>query len=144
MNPSKVKALGLLTQQRDAIAALKRTSRKSPDFDKWRQLTRTIFANRYGQEPPQLAHFERISYGLMAFSSSTPESALHRAYPDGLDTAEAQLEALLAEVTTFWPDVIQQEPKVRPTTLQQFSRALTHSQDNCNLNTQEKNVEYHG
>jgi hypothetical protein len=104
MKPPKTKALTLLTQQRDAIAALKRTSRESPDFDKWWQLTRTIVANLYGQESPQLSHFEGISYGLLAFSSSTPDSAWHKAYLDGLDNAEAQLEALVAEVTTFWPD----------------------------------------
>ena len=98
MKPAKAKALSLLKQQLEPIPKLKSSRRDSPDFDKWWQMTRTVIANLFGQESPQLANFADISYSLMAFTSSTPDGAWQRAYVSGLETAEAQLEALISEV----------------------------------------------
>lgn len=106
MKPAKAKALSLLKQQLEPIPKLKSSRRDSPDFDKWWQMTRTVIANLFGQESPQLANFADISYSLMAFTSSTPDGTWQRAYVSGLETAEAQLEALISEVTNFWPDEI--------------------------------------
>jgi hypothetical protein len=103
MKPGKAKALTLLKQQLEPIAKLK-TSPRDPEFDKWWEMTRTIIANLFGHESLQLANFAYISYIPKFYSSSTPESAWHRVHVSGLETAEAQLEALISEVTNFWSD----------------------------------------
>ncbi|MBI1743284.1 hypothetical protein HYR54_09515 [Candidatus Acetothermia bacterium] len=67
-------------------------------------MTRTIIANLFGQNSVQLASFVDISYSLSGFCNEPPDSAWQQAYVSGFETAEAQLEALLTEVTTFWSD----------------------------------------
>lgn len=96
MRPTKTKALELLAQQRDKIADVRKVKSDSPEFAKWWNLTQTIISNIFGQESPQELRFGQIEYGLLAFSSNTPESSWHRAYLQGLDSGEAQLEALTA------------------------------------------------
>lgn len=101
----KIQAISLLEEQLKGVAPLKNKRRDSPDFDKWWQKTKTIIANLFGAPSDQLKEFTSISYSLMAFSSSTPDSAFHRAYLSGLETAEAYLEAKIHEIKEFWVDI---------------------------------------
>jgi hypothetical protein len=79
----KDKSLALLREQIEPIAELKRTHHDDPAFDKWWQKTRAILSNVFGQDSHQLEQFAGIQYGLMMFSSGTPDSSWQRAYVDG-------------------------------------------------------------
>jgi hypothetical protein len=102
--PPRDKAIALLKQQHTAIERLRGVHHDSPEFSKWWQLTRTIITNLFGQDSPQITNFTSIDYSLMMCTSDTPDSAWQNAYVDGLNSADAQLLALLAEVETFWPE----------------------------------------
>jgi len=102
MEVPKDKARELLSAQIGPIKQLRQQRRGSIDFDKWWTRSKSIISNLFGENSPQLKDFCQISYSLSYFSSGTPDSSFQKAYVDGLDTAEAQLEALIAEVETFW------------------------------------------
>lgn len=95
----------MLKEQLRPIPQLKNLSRDSAEFAKWQQLTKSVIANVFGQDSPQRRNFDSISYHLSYVSSATPDSAYQRAYVGGLEDGEAQLEALIAEIQNFWPDV---------------------------------------
>jgi len=110
----KDKSLGLLREQLNAIGELKRVHHDDPAFDKWWQKTRSIVSNIFGQDSHQLEQFVGIQYGLMAFTSDTPDSSWQQAYVDGLNNAEAHLEALIAEIENFWQDEAVKSPLATP------------------------------
>jgi hypothetical protein len=104
MKPPKAKAIALLSQQLAPIPDLKSESRKASGFVKWKELTQTILANLFGQESPQLKNFLAVNYAPRVTTSEMLESDYQQYHVQGLKTAEAQLEAAVAEVTTFWHD----------------------------------------
>lgn len=100
----KDKARELLTGQLEPIQRLRQQKRGSIDFDKWWTRTKSIISNLFGDDSPQLKDFCQISYSLGMFTSDTPDSYFQAAYVEGLGTAQAQLEALVGEVETFWEE----------------------------------------
>ncbi len=104
MGVPKDKARELLTSQIGPIKQLRQQRRGSIDFDKWRTRSKSIISNLFGDDSPQLKDFCQISYSLSFIISGTPDSDFQKAYLEGLDTSEAQLEALVAEVESFWQD----------------------------------------
>jgi hypothetical protein len=100
----KEKALSLLEEQIKPIAHLKVLDRNNSDFNGWWQKTRMILANVFGQDSLQVTSFLDIDYSLRVITNRTPPSAWQDAYVNGLQSAEALLDAQMAEVKMFWDD----------------------------------------
>ena len=98
----KNKAIALLKEQLIAVVPLKSKKRDSQEFDKWYQKTNSTVSNIFGPSSQQTKEFKSISFSLMMFSSSTPDSSFHQAFLDGLDSSEAYLEAKIHEIKEFW------------------------------------------
>jgi hypothetical protein len=75
------------------------------DFHAWREQSRVALRAAYGEGDRALERFDGISYGLMAFSESTPQSAWDRAQRVGVEKALAQLHAALIDVESEEADV---------------------------------------
>ena len=102
--PTKAKAIERLGRALDEIPALKKLPRgnSSPEFEKWRRNTQIAITNTFGDESRHIQDFNNISYSLMAFSTSTPDSAFHRAYLSGLESAAPVLESMIEEIEEYW------------------------------------------
>lgn len=104
MKIAKAKAIELLRQQLAEAPRIKALHHGHAEVGKWREKTRCILGNLCGEDSSQLARFDGIRYSLMMWSESTPDSAWQRAYVGGMEDAEAQLEATVSEVESFWAD----------------------------------------
>lgn len=101
---NKVKAIRLLTEQKDFIQQLRSYRSDTPEFGKWWHKTSTILSNLFGEGTQQVKSFSEISYSLGFFTSDTPNSAFKKAYLEGLDAAEGLLEAKIHEIAEFWDE----------------------------------------
>jgi len=64
-------------------------SGKPGDFNLWREKTDVVLRNVLGEANPLYVRFGGISYGLIAFSVDTPQSAWDRARETGVREAIA-------------------------------------------------------
>jgi predicted nucleotide-binding protein len=93
-----------LTKARDAIAPLKSIRRGSPEFDKWHRNTEVAIANTFGENARHVKDFKDIHFGLIAWSTGTPDSAWDEAYQGGLGRSESVLQSMVEEVEEYWDD----------------------------------------
>lgn len=87
------KAVELLKAQLTAIPDLKGESPDSPDFKEWREKTRLVITRLPHQYSCEVKRFECIPYLTRSFSAGKDEC--DRVYVQGLESAEAQLNALI-------------------------------------------------
>jgi hypothetical protein len=65
------------------------------DFKGWRERTTATVRTVLGADHPALKELEGVGYGLIMFSSSTPDSAWDQAQEEGVQTAIAILEGAI-------------------------------------------------
>ena len=109
---NKTDALAKLQKQIDDIEPLKRKERFSPDFKKWYRDTEIVIEKIFGKGTRHGTDFTGIRYSMMAYSTSTPDSAFTRAFIEGLDDARSVLESLIREVNEYWEDDSQAPKRV--------------------------------
>lgn len=98
---NRAQAITFLEQQRDAATALMSRSDSDAVFKKWRRDTQVVIEQIFGKEARNLRDFDKIGYGLVAFTSSTPPHEFQAAHRRGLANAVAMLESMMDEVRTF-------------------------------------------
>lgn len=101
--PEKAKAIERLQKVLDTIPELKKLSRGSPEFTKWRRDVEVVINNTFGDEKHQ-ADFGKISFSLRVLTSGTPESKFQEAYLRGLASAESVLQSMVDEIEEYWED----------------------------------------
>ena len=94
------RAIEILERQRAAIDGL-RSSRRSQEFTKWQRDTEVAVQKIFGADSRHSADFSGIRYSLMVMTNSTPDSAFHEAYLDGLDTAKSILSSMIDEIREY-------------------------------------------
>ncbi|MFT4254898.1 MAG: hypothetical protein QM608_20740 [Caulobacter sp.] len=97
---NKTQAITLLEQQRDAVQGLGAKGDSSTEFKQWRRDTQVAIERIFGQTR-NIKDFDDIRYGLIAFTSSTPDHQFRAAYQRGLATAVAVLNSMIDEIETF-------------------------------------------
>lgn len=98
---NKAQAIALLEQQRDVTETLGNADDSRPEFKKWRRDTQIVIERIFGKETRNLKDFDDLRYGLIAFTSSTPDREFHAAYRRGLASAAAVLNSMIDEIKTF-------------------------------------------
>ena len=116
--PTKAEAMRRLQEALDKIPELKRSERKSPEFDKWHRNTRIAIENVFGAESNHVEEFTKIHYypiisGLVLITDSTPDyktrnRELQEYYVRGLGRAATLLESMIEEVKEYWKDETQE------------------------------------
>lgn len=100
----KSEAIERLESLKERAGQLEGLRRGSQDFKKWHRDTEVAIERIFGEGTRHSKDFKDIRYSLMAFSSSTPDSAFDDAYRDGVRTAISVLESLIDEVIEYWED----------------------------------------
>lgn len=75
----------------------KNISSSSPDFKAWKTRADRLLIRRFGEDSYEFKNFNKISYSLSFFTTSTPHSAFVDACAEGLRRAKAVLEIYLDE-----------------------------------------------
>lgn len=101
MSLRKEDAKRLLQRQISSIQELKTKNHDAPEFEPWRQQTLRIIKKVFGEKSDQAKQFDSIGFGLIAFSSETPDSAWQEAYIRGVADAEATLKSFIDELDLF-------------------------------------------
>jgi len=99
MEPSR--AIEILRRQKDQVDALKRLPDFSNEFKKWQRDTEVAIERIFGNQSRHKTDFSEISYGLIAFSSDTPDSEFRRAFLRGLDEAISVLSSMIDEISEY-------------------------------------------
>jgi hypothetical protein len=97
---TKDESIKQLENQMHSIPEL-RAKWKTVEFDKWKRRTRLIIEKIFGVESSHLNEFDKIKYGLIAYSKNTPDESLKRAYLNGLEIAQGLIESLIDEIKDF-------------------------------------------
>lgn len=92
------------------VSEIKNKGRKSPDFKKWKRDTEIVISYVFGETSRHLSDFNKISYSLGGFSSSTPDSKFEEAFQRGLENAKAIVRSMIQEVQEYWDE----EEKIEP------------------------------
>lgn len=71
---------------------------KPSDFEAWKQRTHATMRAVMGVDHAAVVALDKVRYGLMVASASTPESAWDRAREDGVRSAVAVLEGAIHEL----------------------------------------------
>ena len=61
-------------------------------------------AHTFGENTLHVKDFKSISFSLIAFTTSTPNSEFRRAYVGGLKYAGSILESMIEEIQEYWED----------------------------------------
>lgn len=64
----------------------------------WKQNVRSVFAKALGADHHLVSVLDDVQYGLSIVSSSTPDSAWHRAYRNGVAEAASYIDAAIFEL----------------------------------------------
>lgn len=111
INPSKSRAISLLTKARNQIPDLKDLSVNSPGFCSWRRATRISIQNVFGDNSTNLEEFHRISYTpnippAMVVGRDRPPPRLdyEKAFEAGLGNADWLLDSMIEEIEEHWPE----------------------------------------
>lgn len=107
----KSEAIERLENSKKVASKLVGLPRGNQDFKKWYRNTEIAIERIFGEGTRHSKDFTDISYSLIAFTTSTPDSAFHNAYCDGIKTAISVLESLIDEVKEYW--VEEPEPNVQ-------------------------------
>lgn len=100
----KRKAIEKLKRQLGAIEELRNKTYKSPEFDKWRRDTKIALERIFGEEERHVYEFSHhISYTVPIVGNVPPERR-HKAYLDGLTSAQTLLQSIIDEITEYWQD----------------------------------------
>jgi hypothetical protein len=97
----KEKALELLQKQIDLIDKVKQLERYSQEFKKWKRDTEIIIEKIFGDKTRHLKDFDKISYSLSFFSSSTPDNKFQQAFINGMESARSVLSSMKDELIEF-------------------------------------------
>lgn len=97
----KQQSIDILTRQREATKALANTDTSDPAFTKWRRDTEIAIERIFGTQSRNLSDFKSVSYSLIAFSTSTPDSEFLWAYRRGLEEAAAILSSMIDEIKDY-------------------------------------------
>ncbi|MDK7723917.1 nucleotide-binding protein [Slackia exigua] len=101
----------------------KYTSASSPDFKAWKTKADRLLIRRFGEDSYEFKSFNKISYSLSLFTTSTPDSAFVKACASGLRKAKAVLETYLDEFSD-------QEESASITNIGDFSKVfIVHGHD---------------
>lgn len=100
----KSEAIERLESLKERAGQLAGLPRGSQDFKKWHRDTEVAIERIFGEGTRHSKDFTDISYSLMMFSSSTPDSAFDDAYRGGVRNAISVLESLIDEVKEYWED----------------------------------------
>lgn len=108
----KRRSIEILTRQREAAKGLTSGSSSTPEFTKWHRDTEVAIERIFGTGSRNLADFQRVSYTLSVYTSSTTDGEIHAGYVRGLARAEAVLSSMIDEIEEFGEhgETVEREP----------------------------------
>lgn len=101
---NKNEAQKRLESLRERARPLLSMSSGNQDFKKWHRDTEVAIERIFGQGTRHTQDFEDIRYSLMAFSTSTPDSAFEEAYRSGVNTAITVIDSFIDEIKEYWDE----------------------------------------
>ena len=108
MQVPKATAKERIQRALDEIPSLRSVAYGSQEFRRWQRNTRIAIERTFGDESPNVAEFNDISFFPRMFvsgMSTTPS------YLSGLNTAAAVLESMVAEIEEYWKDDVAESPE---------------------------------
>ena len=106
-------SIEILRARISEVEDVAKQKRFSPQFKKWQRDTSVAIRKAFGKDCNYAQDFENISYGLIAFTTSTPESRFDEAFQDGLRAAVAMLESMIDELETYEPETKETAPEMK-------------------------------
>ncbi|MBR0572629.1 MULTISPECIES: hypothetical protein [Pasteurellaceae] len=97
----KEKAIELLQKQINLIDGIKQKQRFSQEYKKWYRDTEIIIEKIFGDNTRHLKDFDKISYSLCAFTTSTPDYKFDQAFINGMESARSILTSMQDELIEF-------------------------------------------
>lgn len=94
------RAMEILERQRAAIDGL-RTSRRSPEFTKWKRDTEVAVQRIFGADSRHSSDFSDVRYSLGVVYSGMPDHEFQAAYIGGLETARSILSSMIDEIREY-------------------------------------------
>ena len=102
---SKSAALTRIQRLVDEIPGLIGVNSESPEFIRWRRLTRIAVSNTFGDDSRHVREVDQIYYAPISFfSDGSSSSEFARACQGGLSEAKAILESMVEEIEEYWTD----------------------------------------
>lgn len=92
----------------DTGNVLKQKKRFPPEFTTWKQDIETAIMRIFDSNIAEnyVKKIYAVRFGLMAFTSSTPDGDFERAYRAGIGKTIAILDSCINEISIYWPDDI--------------------------------------